>query len=89
MKLKHSDIDYIGQILYGVLYDILDHSDYHKLSKGIVDDFRYILTEVNGQKCVTCKYFSHYSEEKIKCELYGYYDFEIKIFGNCDDWEGK
>ena len=49
MKLKHSDIDYIGQILDDVLYALLDHADYHKLSKGIVDDFRYCLTEANDQ----------------------------------------
>lgn len=89
MKLKHSDIDYIGQILDNVLYDMLDHPDYHKLSKGIVDDFRYVLTELNGQKCITCKYFSHNANEKRRCNLHGYYDFEIKILGNCNDWEGR
>lgn len=49
MKLKHSDIDYIGQILDDVLYALLDYADYHKLSKDIVDDFRYYLTEANNQ----------------------------------------
>lgn len=49
MKLKHSDIDYIGQILDDVLYGLLEQEDYHKLSKDIVDDFRYYLNEANNQ----------------------------------------
>ena len=60
MKLKHSDIDYIGQILDNVLYDMLDHPDYHKLSKGIVDDFRYVLTEANGQSR-----FEKFTEDEV------------------------
>lgn len=47
IKLKHSDIDYIGQILDDVLYDVLQNKDYHKLSKEIVDAFKCFLTEVN------------------------------------------
>ena len=50
MKLKHSDIDYIGQILDDILYDMLKQEDYHNSSKGIVDNFRYCLTEVSERE---------------------------------------
>lgn len=50
MKLKHSDIDYIGQILDDVLYDVLQDKDYYKSSKEIVDAFKYFLIEVSEKE---------------------------------------
>jgi hypothetical protein len=50
MKLKHSDIDYIGQILDDVLYDVLQDKDYNKLSKEIVDTFKCFLTEASERE---------------------------------------
>lgn len=50
MKLKHSDIDYIGQILDDVLYDRLEKENYHKLSKEIADTFKCFLIEASERE---------------------------------------
>lgn len=86
MKLKHSDIDYIGQILDDVLYENINESEYFYNCNNIIEQFKLALQEKNGERCETCIHYNKPSNLENECKLHGYYCYNTNYFNNmCDD----